>query len=302
MKLAEKVKAQKLLKNIESGSFDENDVEMLLMRLRPYAGDNHVFREAADFVAHNDERYKGLVNHSLDGIALSMKFFQEYGMDGKAPLDMTKEFPGYIKSFLLYQTDKYPEAELREKCSLSRRQAREIINDVIKNSPTAGYCVLKENLKPKKLELLRLLFSMVISKPVFTRGQFLSELKRVVYENDIELDEAKFDAQADAIIVLFALLIHEVPFKLSFGCNAVCHLYVYEQDQNPTVRISGTCNLGEGLVGVSCSVFDTELPAAKILSESLLVRREVAPGYNITSYDLNRSLHLVNGLLWPINI
>ncbi|HDU8584939.1 TPA: hypothetical protein RG682_000381 [Vibrio alginolyticus] len=97
MKPIDKTKAQKLVTKLEAGDFDENDVDNLFMRLRAYSHGNKVFREVADFVAHNDERNRGITNESLEAFYLSFKFFEEY-TSSKKPLDITSPFPLYIKS------------------------------------------------------------------------------------------------------------------------------------------------------------------------------------------------------------
>ncbi|MCK8109134.1 hypothetical protein MTF64_19840, partial [Pseudoalteromonas sp. 2CM41L] len=59
MKGIEKNKAQKLILKIEKGQFDENDIDSLFMRMRAHSNKMPVFREIADFVAHNDQRDRG---------------------------------------------------------------------------------------------------------------------------------------------------------------------------------------------------------------------------------------------------
>ncbi|MDH5356168.1 MAG: hypothetical protein OEY09_17130 [Gammaproteobacteria bacterium] len=105
MKPIEKAKAQKLLVKLESGNFDENDIDNLFMRLRAYSHGNRIFREVADFVAHNDERNKGVATESLEAFYLSFKYFLEY-ISPKKSLDIGSSFPLYVKK-LMRMTLKY---------------------------------------------------------------------------------------------------------------------------------------------------------------------------------------------------
>ena len=73
-----KEKAQKIVSRIESGKFDEIDVDSLLMLLRAFSNDHLIFREISDFVAHNDERKKGITTNSLEAFYLNLKYFIEY--------------------------------------------------------------------------------------------------------------------------------------------------------------------------------------------------------------------------------
>ena len=78
VKSNEKRKTQGLINKIQSGQFDENDVDGLFMKLRAYSTGFRVFREIADLIAHNDQRNHGLVNQALETVYLRMKFFMEY--------------------------------------------------------------------------------------------------------------------------------------------------------------------------------------------------------------------------------
>lgn len=78
MKLIEKIKAQKIVDKIQSNQFDENDIDGLFMRLRLYSKEQYIFKEIADFVAHNDARDRGLANKSLETMYPRMKYFIEY--------------------------------------------------------------------------------------------------------------------------------------------------------------------------------------------------------------------------------
>ena len=87
MKPIEKAKAQKLVLKLESGDFDENDIDNIFMRLRAYSHGNRIFHEIADFVAHNDKRDKGVSAESLEAFYLSIKYFLEY-VSPKKTLDI----------------------------------------------------------------------------------------------------------------------------------------------------------------------------------------------------------------------
>lgn len=92
MKTIEKSKLQKSIQKIESGSFDENDIDNIFMKLRAYSTKFSVFREIADFVAHNDQRDRGLVNQALEHMYLSMRFFLDYQGENKKQLDISESF------------------------------------------------------------------------------------------------------------------------------------------------------------------------------------------------------------------
>src|SRR5690606_35211520 len=108
----------KIVDKIEAGDFDENDVDSLFMKLRAYSSDHRVFREIADFVAHNDNRDRGLANQALETMYLRMRFFLEYNSP-KETLDLSQPFPLWIKRLMIFQVEKCEEGVLKERFNVT---------------------------------------------------------------------------------------------------------------------------------------------------------------------------------------
>ena len=130
MKPIEKVKAQKTIVKIESGDFNENDVDSLFMALRAYSYGNKIFNELAHFVAHNDKRDRGLTTNSLESIYLSFKFFNDYYKSSNCSLDIGSPFPIYVKKHMKYQIDKCDETYLKEQFNVTKQKLKSKIDNV----------------------------------------------------------------------------------------------------------------------------------------------------------------------------
>ncbi len=294
MKLDEKLKARRALAKIEDGTFDENDLEILMIRLRPYAQDCRIFREAADFVAHNDERNKGLVNESLDAFALSFKYFQEFLKTGENLLPIFDDFPNYVKNLLLYQVGKFSDEDIKERLSMTRHQLRELVRDVVRKGSKPGTCTVRQSTKQRKIDALGVLLGTIIAKPVFSRAEFMSDLKRVIHINGLELDDEKFTAQESKIVLLFSLLMHRVVFAISEGGSAVCNL----RAEDDVLKIFGTCEIPNTPPKVAYCVFDTEIIASQVVDREL-VQEGAVPGVSVPVLQLDRPLMYSEGLLRP---
>lgn len=136
MKAAEKAKAQKVIDKIQDGRFDENDIDNLFMRLRAYSGEHRVFREIADFVAHNDSRYKGMTNASLEAFYLSLQYFVDYPYQDKA-LDVSHPIPLYIKKLMKYQVDKCDPEQLRSEFKVTPERLKSRIDNYFRDDKKA---------------------------------------------------------------------------------------------------------------------------------------------------------------------
>jgi len=100
--------------------------------LRASSYNNIIFREIADFVAHNDKRDRGLTNQSLEAMYYSLKYFLEY-TSPKISLDIAKPFPIWIKKLIKYQVDKIDEEKLREKFSVGKERLKTRIDKGFKD-------------------------------------------------------------------------------------------------------------------------------------------------------------------------
>ncbi len=212
MKLIEKIKAQKIVDKIQSNQFDENDIDGLFMRLRSYSKEQYIFKEIADFVAHNDARDRGLANKSLETMYLRMKYFIEYNSPNKS-LNISSEFPLWIKKLLLLQVDKFDESELREKFKVSKQRLKCRIDNGFKEDKRAQTAILKNGkLSTETLSAIGHVMSFLISKPAFTQEEIISELICVIQYNGIDIDIDLFLLQSDKIILCVLLLLHNAIF------------------------------------------------------------------------------------------
>ncbi len=124
-----------MVEKIESVVFDENDIDNLFMRLRAFSLGHNVFREIADFVAHNTTRDRGLTNQSLEAFYLNMRYFCEYVSPGVA-LDISTPFPIYVKRLMKYQVDRCNEQVLRAQFKVTRRRLKERIDSLFREDKT----------------------------------------------------------------------------------------------------------------------------------------------------------------------
>lgn len=190
MKQVEHIKTQKIINKIESGNFDENDVEILYMKLRPYSYGNIIFREIADFVAHNDERNKGLAVKSLKTMSLMMKYFINYPGNNKK-LDISKEFPMWIKELLILQVDKLDLKTIRTEFKSTSKKIKSLINNsLIENEQ--NNMVIIENISDSLYKILKYLLGRIISNPIFTQEKIIDETLNVLKKNKIDINISNY--------------------------------------------------------------------------------------------------------------
>jgi hypothetical protein len=208
----EKNKAQKLILKIEKGQFDENDIDSLFMRMRAYSNKMPVFREIADFVAHNDQRDRGLANQSLETMYLRMKYFLEYNSPKKS-LDISSPFPLWIKRLMVLQVNKFKESVLKEKFNVTQQRLKSRIENAFKVDKKNKTATLKDGkLSQQTLEAIQHIMGFLVSDVAFTQEELITELVNVIVSNKLQIEKDLFLKQSDKIALCTLLLLHNATF------------------------------------------------------------------------------------------
>lgn len=224
MKPIEKAKAQKLVLKLESGNFDENDIDNIFMRLRAYSHGNRIFREIADFVAHNDERNQGISVESLEAFYLSFKYFLEY-VSPKKSLDIGSPFPLYVKKLMKYQIDKCKDADLKEKFNVTKQRLKSRVDSIFSEDKKNKKAFMK---KPKisddTIGALQHILGFIGSHPAFDQEQVILELLAVIKVNKLHVNEAELLKHSDKIAACVALLLHDATFEYGGHKQGFCKI------------------------------------------------------------------------------
>lgn len=290
VKPAEKIKTQKIVDRIEAGDFDENDIDNLFMKLRAYSSGYRVFREIADFVAHNDHRDRGLANQALETMYLRMKFFLEYNSPKKV-LDLSQPFPLWVKRLMVFQVDKCEEGILKEKFNVTASRLKSRIENSFKSDKKAKIAQYKDGkLSKESFEAIQHVMSFISGNSAFTQDQLIDELVGVLSSNRLRFDSDVIHSLSDKITLCTLLLFHQSEFDIrghkKAHCvvaaekNAISHNVQYVDVQgNPverhetfgTLSILGTVTVkkDEENLGISHCVMSTNLDVESWCSENL---------------------------------
>ncbi len=222
--LKDLAKLNQIIVRLQSGRFDANDVDGLLIKLRPYARSRKVFREISHFVAHSDARDQGMALESITGFVDSMRFFQEY-TGAKRSLDLGAPFPAYVYRLFLSQARLADKQQLKTKFKMSHDTLINKIKanfEVDVNSDTFS---LRSNKGGIELfEALQYVIGFIHSRPAFHVRDFHKELKEVMRSEKVAFDEQHWDAQADHMSLAILCLVSNTTFVLADKTRATCKL------------------------------------------------------------------------------
>lgn len=250
--LKELIKLNQIIGRIQVGAFDANDVDNLLMKLRPYAERNSVFFEVANYVAHSDARDRGLAQLSITAFVDALRFFTEYtGADRQ--LNIGEPFPGYVYRLFLSQASLVDEKELKAQHRMSRSSLIKKIESNFALDKKSGTCSVKGKLGVGLQEALSYVVGFIHSRPAFHVREFHRDLIRLMKAQNIPFDEGAWSAQVDRISLAVLCLVSNTEYVLPGGEDAHCEL----STENHFRLISGERRLPTGALTSEPASFGT---------------------------------------------
>lgn len=323
MKESERAKAQKVLDRILAGCFDENDVEILFMKLREYSSGRRVFQEVAHFVAHNNIRNRGVLHQSLERFYLHLKFLLEFVWLEKKP-DWLGGFPLYIKRLIILQIDECEPDSLWQQFNLTPKQLKNHIETLFKEDKQTKIAVLvSSNVQHYTRLALEYIMDNLYCNPAFTDDDLMNDLLVVLSRNKLKFKADDIMAQRGAIVLCVMLLMHQSQFEFGGVSLGGCIIHSFPSGELVGSEVSVKFNSGDfgtldvmgivpatrhdGLIKVhfktSYPVFTTNLSAIDYCDESLFVLEEMSeqPGFYRKRIAFDQPLCLKNSKLAPLH-
>lgn len=268
--------------HIESGDFDANHVDLILIKLRQYSGHRRVFREIADFVAHADARTKGVAHESMTAFADAMRFFIEYNQ-GQNQLDVTQPFPAYVYRLFLSQSRQADEVHLKATYRLSHSTLiKKIENNFSLDKATKTYTIRPGKAGIELVGALQYVMGFIHSKPAFHLFDFHQEFKQILRDHGITFNEMALNKQLDRVALSILCLISGSDVMLPEGDRAKCRL----GSESHFRILQGQRRLPTGSVTMEPNSFGT----LQILGEITVIANGAPPlrvSYPVISSDLD---------------
>lgn len=232
MKPSELNKLNDLIEKIESGIFDCNNVDSLFIKLREFSGKNNLFKEIANFIAHNKERNEGVISDHTTANFLKYKYALSEEMKGRQ-FDLVKGFPSWIYSLVMIQISELDERECKSKYNKTKSGLRERMRQtfVFKDD----VCKLKGKMKKDDFNTFTSLLSSFTLNGggIFSTEDLFGEIVLCLKQNNILFSDEKLRAQKDKVILSIFLLMHNTEFKFKQTLSA--RIVIAEDNNNISI-------------------------------------------------------------------
>ena len=271
MKPLERTKTTDVVDRISSGHFDLNDLDNLLMKLRPYCGQHKTVRDVADFVAHNEQRDQGRSHEAIEGLYLRMKFFGLYQTSHtRTKFDLEKPFPIWIRRLIILQVKKFEDDDFYKNFKKTKKQIESLVMKAIKIDDKKGEAKVISKKPQETFEIIRYLLSYLVIRPEFDGDQLIDELIAIMKETEIDFDEQGIRDQEKKIIISVLLLFHNTVFNLKNGEVGVCYVSIEQDGHLSCLAAAPLIYPNKEYVRIVFNLFETKLLASEWLGLELL--------------------------------
>ncbi|MFW0718083.1 hypothetical protein [Pedobacter sp. N23S346] len=198
-------KTQRLVNRIQTGNFDDLDVDNLLIAIRESAIEPQFdkLKEICNFIAHPN-RDKGLIKDGITRSFYFMLFFEKY-ITQKEIIDF-EQFPIWLKYLLELQLSLYEDKNL----PISRERCKQVINSIPKVPKNLShYSAVKITKNITDLDkILRTLTNSLFAQPVIIQKSFIDDLINLFNNIKIKFNESIIKQQSDNIMNCIAYMLH----------------------------------------------------------------------------------------------
>lgn len=210
MKLNDKKNIHIVLERIESGNFDQMDIENIFMKLRAYNKGYKNFKEISDLVAHNKERDRGIINENLEHRYLALLFISQYHYLEKKPLKITSPFPSWILTLIKYQVNLFDNSYFLSNYKFSKKTFLKKIGAFFKINKESGTAVYDlEEISDEFLNAIKKCLSIVSTTTSFSNEDIINDFIGVLKSNNLTFNEREIKKQSQKIMACILLLLHK---------------------------------------------------------------------------------------------
>ena len=247
------ISLNKKFEKIESRTFDEDDIKLMLIEIRDYLKKETFLREICDFIAH-PSRNKGICHNRINSRYAKQKFVKE-GMeqltrDGTFEKNKDKSWSffsekilGYIQTeqidktlfeiIILEGLDEISDTLYLKHYDLNKNQVRNLI--LRSYTKEKGYYNLSSPISDSEFrlidDLLKFIRGTITGKSAFEQDDIEVDLIKAIStltsRESINLDATKIKEAIDEIIVCILAILHTTQFLLFDDTTAFSYLSVH---------------------------------------------------------------------------
>lgn len=261
------------------GEFVVDDLKTLFLSLRFRSYGRKLVKEIGDFVAHADERDRGIATDLFSPFIAHVRFQMPYYRE---PVDLG-DLPASFPDVLTYNLDRIEAQTIYRDTGFRPKQAKRKFPDLLRKfskKPDGRYRQTVK-LDQDETKLLSVLIGYVVVKAAFTDSDLIREFIETLVKNDLlEQKETKKFQELQTLVALFGMsTMHQCKLILEDGVAAELYIGWCDPDKG-TIGIIASCPTPIREVAtlhMAVSLFSTSLIGKDHCEESLITSLNTNP-------------------------
>jgi len=179
-------KSRARVERLLRGDFRPDDLTGLFLYARDHCDGREPVAEIGDFVAHHNERDRGIVTRSTrEWFAVARYHVSRFGPYGK-PFDSEK-MPPATRDYFKIAVNRVDAKLVREKTGMRRTDALKLMNDVTGRltQSAEGTWALPRNLTQREVSLIECVSSVIVVKPAFEAERLCDDFIATLKSNGL---------------------------------------------------------------------------------------------------------------------
>jgi hypothetical protein len=249
------------------GDIRSEDLVRLFLYARDRCDGREPVQEIGDFVAHHDERTKGIVTRETRDWFLTARFFRS-AMQGAID---AKQLPSNFTNFLDASLRRISEGVLRQNTGLSRRNAQKVVKKISEKlgANRDGTLLLAKPPSKAELELLRCLTTYLTVRPAFTGERLFSDFSATLKSHALlqRGEVMQFERLKPSVVLFAATVMHNCTIQIGDGSSSKLKL----ANSAGAVQILATVPFKEamGEYHLASAIFLSDLKASEFFTSKL---------------------------------
>jgi len=258
MNLSERTKGDLILilSKFEKDTYNEDDIEKLLLILRAFFEGQGIIWELASFIAHPEARSKGIFQEKIDTNYAILKYqlvnnkkfeYCPSKEDEDLKINLFKIKSPIFKALILGGIKNYPEKKLQSDLNLNQKVCLKILNETY--TVVNGYHVLKEFKNISIItQIFNLVFSLFQTKLILSEDKIISQFEYCFKQINLNL-KLNFNYKeflknnAPQFLLCIICILHSRQFKLFDGKIGKCEIGLVKDDSQTSWALNLNANV-----------------------------------------------------------
>ena len=246
--------------------FRPDDLMGLFLFARDHCDGRESVTDIGDFIAHHDEREKGLITRSTrEWCSVARYYASRFGPNGILPFDF-KRMPPATRDYYKIAVNRIDASFIMQKTGMRRAKAYALMLELLKRiTPNIdGTWALPNDLKEGEFKLIECVSSLMVIKPAFEGGRLCDDFLATLKSNGlITKDEMSIHRdELNVLIQLFAVAtMHNS--RIQIGDGTAIRLKGRPHDNRIAVNAAVPNAVpDQPNIFISCAMFMADLNAA----------------------------------------